>query len=38
MARPDSDLTNPLLEFVETAGVERLYTDTAGAAYGVTDT
>lgn len=37
VAKPDSDLTTPLLAFVETGGVERLDTDTAGAAYGVKD-
>lgn len=37
VAKPDSDLTTPMLAFVETAGVERLDTDTAGAAYGVKD-
>lgn len=37
VAKPDSDLTTPLLGFVDTAGVEKLDTDTAGAAYGVKD-
>lgn len=35
---PDSDFTTPLPAIVELAGVEKLMTDTAGAAYGVTDT